>query len=475
MTDLAYITASDALAGFAAKTLSPVEVLDALIVRAEAVEPTINAFCWTRYDEARAEAKLSEQRWQDGTARPLEGIVTAIKDEVPIAGQPWSMGSRVYQDLVAEATSPFAQRMFDAGVIQHARTTTPEFSCAGFTHSKVHGVTRNPWNPEFAVGGSSGGAGASLAAGTSTLASGSDIGGSIRIPASFNGVVGFKAPHGRVPCEPPGGLDMYWHNGGLARTVEDMRLYQNVMAGPHPMDHRSIRPKYEIPAGVDDVSGLRIAFTTDFDGCFALDPEVDRNTRVAVDALRAAGATIVEVPIGLSRDLLNVATGYHFDSVWGRWIAAIMDEHRELLTDHTIAFAEYVARLSGDNGNGWTQIEAEAELWAPIADVLESYDALLCPTLGTRGLIAGDDYYGHGLEVGGEQLEFYFETLITPVFNILSACPVLNVPSGFADNNVPTGLQIVGRTFDDATTFQIGAALERERPWLDTPEHRPLQ
>ena len=475
MTDLAYITASDALAGFAAKTLSPVEVLDALIARAEAVEPAINAFCWTRYDEARAEAKLAEQRWHDGTARPLEGIVTAIKDEVPIAGQPWSMGSVVYQDLVAEETSPFAQRMFNAGVIQHARTTTPEFSCAGFTHSKVHGVTRNPWNQEFAVGGSSGGAGASLAAGTSTLASGSDIGGSIRIPASFNGVVGFKAPHGRVPCEPPGGLDMYWHNGGLARTVEDMRLYQNVMAGPHPMDHRSIRPKYEIPAGVDDVTGLRIAFTTDFDGCFALDAEVDRNTRVAVDALRAAGATVVEVPIGLSRDLLNVACGYHFDSVWGRWIAAIIDEHRELLTDHTIAFAEHVALLSGDTGNGWTQIEAEAELWAPIAGVLESYDALLCPTLGTRGLIAGDDYYGHGLEVGGQQLDFYFDTLITPVFNILSACPVLNVPSGFADNNVPTGLQIVGRTFDDATTFQIGAALERERPWLDTPERRPLQ
>ena len=292
MTDLAYITASDALAGFAAKTLSPVEVLDALIARAEIVEPTINAFCWTRYDEARVEAKVAEQRWQDGTARPLEGIVTAIKDEVPIAGQPWSMGSLVYQDLVAEATSPFAQRMFDAGVIQHARTTTPEFSCAGFTHSKIHGVTRNPWNQEFAVGGSSGGAGASLAAGTSTLASGSDIGGSIRIPASFNGVVGFKAPHGRVPCEPPGGLDMYWHNGGLARTVEDMRLYQNVMAGPHPMDHRSIRPKYEIPAGIDDVTGLRIAFTTDFDGCFALDPEVDRNTRAAVDALRAAGANV---------------------------------------------------------------------------------------------------------------------------------------------------------------------------------------
>ena len=474
MTDLAYITASDALAGFAAKTLSPVEVLDALIARAEFVEPAINAFCWTRYDEARAEAKLAEQRWQDGTARPLEGIVTAIKDETAVAGQPLSMGSLVYKDLVADETSPLAQRMLDAGVIQHARTTTPEFSCAGFTHSRVHGVTRNPWNQEFAVGGSSGGSGASLAAGSSTLASGSDIGGSIRIPASFNGVVGFKAPHGRVPCEPPFCLDMYCHNGGLARTVEDMRLYQNVLAGPHPMDHRSLSPKVEIPAGLGDVSGLHIAFTTDFDGCFALDPEVDRNTRDAAQALRDAGAIVDEVPIGITMEQLHHATGYHFASIFGAWIANMIEEHRSEMTDHAIAFCDHVNQIKGD-ASGWTQIEVEAAIWTAVAPVFETHDALLCPTLGTRGLIAGDDYYGHGLEVGGQALDFYFDTLITPVFNILSACPVLNVPSGFADNNVPTGLQIVGRTFDDATTFQIGAALERERPWLDTPEHRPLQ
>jgi len=474
MTELAYITASDALAGFAAKTFSPVEVLDALQARAEIVEPTINAFCWTRWDEARAEARAAELRWSKGEARPLEGIITAIKDETAVAGQPWSMGSLVYKDIVADETSPLAQRMFDAGAIQHARTTTPEFSCAGFTHSRIHGVTRNPWNPEYSVGGSSGGSGASLAAGTSTLASGSDIGGSIRIPASFNGVVGFKAPHGRVPCEPPFGLDMYCHNGGLARTVEDMRLYQNVLAGPHPMDHRSLRPKLEIGPIPPSIEGMRIALTLDFDGAFALDPEVERNTRDAAQALRDAGAIVEEVSISISIEQMNRASGYHFASIFGAWVAGMLEEHRDEMTGHAIAFTEYVQRIQGD-ASGWTQIEVEAGIWNTMAPVFETHEALLCPTLGTRGLVAGDDYDTHGLEVGGRELGFYFETLITPVFNILSACPVLNVPSGFADNGVPTGLQIVGRTFDDATTFRVGTALERERPWLNAPERRPLQ
>ena len=145
-----------------------------------------------------------------------------------------------------------------AGGIIHARTATPEFSCAGFTHSRLWGVTRNPWNPEFGVGGSSGGSGASLAAGTSMLASGSDIGGSIRIPASFNGVVGFKPPFGRVPVEPPFNLDQFCHCGPLARTVADCALFENVLAGPHPSDIVSIRPKLEIPEALEGIEGLRI-------------------------------------------------------------------------------------------------------------------------------------------------------------------------------------------------------------------------
>ncbi len=474
MTDLAYLTAAEALRRFAARELSPVELMDAVIARAEETEPTVNAFCFTRYDEARAEAAQAEARWSRGDARPLEGIPLAIKDEMPVAGQPWSMGSLVYRDLIAEETSPLAQRMLDAGCVQHARSTTPEFSCAGFTQSRIHGVTRNPWNPEYGVGGSSGGSGAALAAGSATLAGGSDIGGSIRIPASFNGVVGFKAPYGRVPVEPPFNLDVYCHNGGLARTVEDMRLFQNALAGPHPMDHRSLRPKYELGPIDADVRGLRVAVCPDL-GCFPLDPEVRANTHAAAEALRDAGADVREVEVGLDRAAVQEAFGIHFGTIFAAWIAGMAAEHRDEMTAHALAFAAYAERLAGERPDVYRELELEAAIWTPVAAVLEDHDVLLCATVGMRGLVADDEYADHGLEVGGEETPFYFDGILTPVFNILSSCPVLSVPSGFADNGVPTGLQIVGRTYDDATTFRVGAALERERPWLDAPERRPMQ
>ena len=214
--DLHYLSAAEALARFRDRSLSPVDLLDAVTARADAVEPTVNALCHERYEAAREEARAAEARYAgrgDGEPRALEGIPLAIKEEEEVAGQPWTQGSLIYKDLVAEQSSVFAQRMLDAGAIVHARTTAPEFSCALFTHSRLHGVTRNPWNPEFGVGGSSGGSGAALASGTTTLASGSDIGGSIRAPASFNGVVGFKPPYGRVAQAVPFNLDTYCHCG----------------------------------------------------------------------------------------------------------------------------------------------------------------------------------------------------------------------------------------------------------------------
>ena len=287
MTDLHYLSATEALRLFRARELSPVELLDAVIARAEAVEPTVNALCHTFYDEARAAARAAEDRYagRGETPRELEGIPLAIKEEEAIEGQPWTQGSLLYETLIADYTSAFAQRMLDSGAIVHARTTAPEFSCAGFTPSKLHGVTRNPWNPEFGVGGSSGGAGASLASGTTTLASGSDIGGSIRIPASFNGVVGFKPPYGRVPVDPPFNLDTYCHSGPLARTIADCALYENVLCGPDPSDITTLRPKYELPAEFGSVEGMRIALSVDL-GDWPVDPEVAANTRAVGEALR---------------------------------------------------------------------------------------------------------------------------------------------------------------------------------------------
>jgi len=464
------MSATEARERFRERSLSPVELLDAVIARAEAVEPTVNALVHERYDEAREEAKAAERRfttWAEKGGpepRPLEGIPVAIKEEEAVAGHPWTQGSLLYKDLIADHSSAFARRMLDAGAIVHARTTAPEFSCAGFTHSRIHGVTRNPWNPEYAVGGSSGGAGAALAAGTTTLASGSDIGGSIRLPASFNGVVGFKPPYGRVPVEAPFNLDTYCHNGPLARTVADTALYENVLAGPDPSDITTLRPKYVLPErGFEGVEGRRIAVSTDL-GSWEVDPEIRANTLACAQALRGAGAIVDEVDLVVPRDQVMRAAAIHFHLAFGAWIGAETGARAGEATAYAVDFARRMAEQA-QGGTFLEELELEASLYAPVGALLETYDALLCPTIATRGLIAGDDYVDTTLVVDGVDVGFYFNSFLTPVFNVMSRCPVLNVPSGFADNGVPTGLQIVGRTYEDVTPFRVGAALEAVRPW----------
>ncbi|MGD9743232.1 MAG: amidase, partial [Dongiaceae bacterium] len=225
-TDLCYITASEALARFKARTLSPVELMHALIARADRVEKKVNAFTYRFYERALDAAKRAEAKYTrtDGRPRPLEGLAVAIKDETTIKGERTTFGSLVHKDDVDTRTAPPAELIFQAGAIMIARSTAPEFSCAPICHTRLWGTTRTPWNLAFSSGGSSGGAGAALAAGITTLANGSDIGGSIRIPASACGVYGYKPPYGRNPDSAPFNLDWYNHAGPMARSVADCAL-----------------------------------------------------------------------------------------------------------------------------------------------------------------------------------------------------------------------------------------------------------
>ena len=473
VTDLHYLSAAEALRLFRRRELSPVELMKSVIARAERVEPKVNSLCVRFFQRALEQARAAEARYmgRGEPPRPLEGIPTAVKEEEPLAGEPWTQGSLIFADTIAAETSNFGRRILESGAIVHARSTAPEFSCAGFTHSRIWGVTRNPWNPEFAVGGSSGGSGASLAAGTSTLASGSDIGGSIRIPASFNGVVGFKPPHGRVPQMAPFNLDSYSHCGPMARTVDDCLLFENCLAGPDSSDLASLRPRLELPERLAGVEGLRIALCADL-GDWPLDPEVRRNTTELALALRDQGALVEEIELRVPQAEVLRAAGIHFRLGFEPWIQTMCTEHPDLVTDYARDFAGRGITGRRD-GSQWDKFDLEARLYRPVGAALERYDTLICATCGTRGLIAGDSYVDHGIEVGGRTLSHYFEGILTVVFNLFSRCPVLNVPSGFADNGVPTGIQIVGRTYDDLTPFRVGRACERARPWFDTPERRP--
>ena len=264
--------------------------MQAVIARAEATRNKVNAFTFTHFDEALGQAKKAEAKYARGARTgALEGLPVAIKDESYIKGKPTSGGSLIIKDFIAAVSSTMNERIMKAGGIVHARTATPEFSCAAYTWSRLWGVTRNPWNPDFTPGGSSGGSAASLASGTSAIATGSDIGGSIRIPASCCGVVGYKPPYGRNPDDPPFNLDFYCHTGPLARTVEDAILLQNVMTGPSPLDIASLRPKLTLPTEFKPIKGWKIAYSIDLGG-FEVDPEVRKNTLAALDVFRSLGA-----------------------------------------------------------------------------------------------------------------------------------------------------------------------------------------
>jgi aspartyl-tRNA(Asn)/glutamyl-tRNA(Gln) amidotransferase subunit A len=471
MTELCYLPASTVLRLFRSRELSPVELTEAVIARAEALEPVINAFAETFYEQALGVARAAEARYagRGEPPRPLEGLLVAVKEEAPIAGQLNTLGSLALRDVVASQTAVFVQRIIDAGGIIHARTTTPEFSCAPVTWTKLWGVTRNPWNAAFSPGGSSGGSGASLAAGTTTLATGSDIGGSIRIPASFCGVVGFKPPYGRVPEVEVFNLDHYCHEGPMARTVSDCALLENVIAGPDPSDVASIRPKLEIPADLGTVDGLRIAFSPDL-GCYNVDADVAANTRAAADRLREAGATVEEVSLPWELEMIERAARIHFGMIFGPSMREIYEQHGDELTSYARNFVADAAEISKDDMV--TGLDLEGRIYAPLGALLDQYDALICPTFAVPALPAEYDI-GDPLSVNGQPSAHWLDVMMTLPFNIASRCPVLSIPSGLSRDGVPTGLSVVAKTYDDVAAFQVAAAHERRFPWLDQPEHRP--
>lgn len=468
--DLAYLPAVEQVRLYRARELSPVEVLQAQIARADALAESVNAFTWRFNEDALAQARAAEDRYRGigDDPRPLEGVTLAIKEEMSVAGQPVTSASTIFADTIADTTTPLAERVIAAGAIVHARSTQPEFACATFTQSHLFGVTRNPWNLDYDVGGSSGGAAAALAAGLTTLAAGSDIAGSIRIPSSCCGVVGFKPPYGRVPQTPPFNLDHYCHDGPMSRTVGDCALFENVISGVLAGDIASLRERVDLPIEPGSVEGLRIALSVDL-GSWEPDDDVRANTLAAAEALMAAGAIVEAVDLTIDRELLYRAAATHYASIFGPYVASLLEEHRDAMTSYAIDFAEVLGTV--EPGDFLAGLEIEGQITSLIGALLVDFDALICPTLTIPALPVDTPWSTVDAATTIDDLPL--DHLMTVPFNVASRCPVLNVPSGFAASGVPTGLQLVGRTFDDGIPFRLGAALERAGVW-DYGRIRPV-
>ncbi len=468
--ELCYMPAVEQLARFQRKELSPVDVLKAQIARADAVEPAINAFTETFFEEALEQARAAEDTYarRPDEARSLEGVTVGIKDEMSVAGQRNTQGSLIYKDFVEDEDHPIAARLRNAGAIFHARTATPEFCCAWITSSRLHGTTRTPWHLDYTCSGSSGGSAASLAAGTSSLATGSDIAGSIRGPAAACGVVGYKAPYGRNPDPAPFGLDSYNQSGPLARTVADCALFQNTMSGFHAGDIATLRERMDIPLQHDGVKGLKIAYTFDV-GNKVVAPEVEQQTRVALGHLADQGAIIEEVDLQWGTEVLPTARDY-LDHLFGHWLVREVNGHPDLVCDYTKFLAERARTI--DTERFFRAFEVAGEMYQTIGPILEDNYALICPTFVTLGIKAEQKPW-EIMTVEGREFDSDYEFTLMPQFNMLGRLPVLDVPAGNAANGLPVGIQVVGRSYDDPRVFRIAAALEAAAPWLDCPERRP--
>ena len=470
--DLCYMPAGEALRRFKAKTLSPVELMTATIARADATKKKINCLTYTHFDEAMELAKKAEAKYAKGARTgALEGLAAGIKDESCIKGKPTSQGSLIMKDYIGDHTSPMNERIMKAGGIVHARTATPEFSCAGYTWSKLWGVTRNPWNPKFTPGGSSGGAAASLASGTSAIATGSDIGGSIRIPASTCGLVGYKPPYGRNPDDPPFNLDFYCHTGPLARTVEDAIILQNVMSGPSPLDISTLRPKLTLPTTYKPIKGWKIAFSMDL-GFYEVDREVQKNTLAALDVFRSLGAEIHEVDLGWTDEVLEAGMTY-LRHLFGASLSRLLKQHGKEMTTYARAFAK--EGQSSKAVDFVKTLDVANKMYATLGPLLEKYNVLVCPTTALPAVPADFDHSSGSVKINGKTIANpMLGWVMTVPFNTMSRCPVISVPSGRAKNGVPTGIQIVGKTYCDGDVFQAAMAYETAQgQWFRDVASRP--
>jgi aspartyl-tRNA(Asn)/glutamyl-tRNA(Gln) amidotransferase subunit A len=462
MSDIHALPATQVLAAFTSHELSPVEYLEALIRRAEAVEPQINAFGDTYFDEALAAARRAEAVYsaRSGEPRPLEGMPVAVKDEAEMAGKRTTNGSLLLQDNVARVDEPMIERLLAAGAIVHARTLTPEFSIAFWTSSRLWGVTRNPWNLDYDVGGSSGGSAAALAAGTTPLATGSDIGGSIRVPASCCGVVGYKPAYGRIPQPSPDGMDHWCHLGPLARTVGDAALLADNLVGPDARDHASLRPALRIGSPIGDVSGMRIAVSQDLGDWPVVAPVRTAVARTA-DVLRDLGAEVEEVPLTIERSLVATAGDAHYAAIFAAYVAETIAGREDRANAYTRA---WLASLE-DPPSFLEGLKAEGEITRRLGAVHDRFDALVCPTLSIPAYPAGFDACSEPIVIDGVEYDGMREICLSEVFNPAGRCPVITLPAGSDPVGVPIGLQIVGRTYEDPKVFAIAGALEAAQPW----------
>jgi aspartyl-tRNA(Asn)/glutamyl-tRNA(Gln) amidotransferase subunit A len=456
--DITRLSATELLELYRRRELSPVEATRAVLAQIDAQNPAINAYCLVRGDEALAAARASERRWDAGKPMGLlDGVPVSVKDLLLTRGWPTLRGSRA-TDAAGPwmVDAPAVARLREHGAVLLGKTTTPEWGWKAVTDSPLTGVTRNPWDPSRTPGGSSGGAAAAVACGLGPLALGTDGAGSIRIPASFCGIVGLKPTQGRVPVYPPSSFGTLSHVGPMARTVADAALLLDVIGTPDPRDSLALDRCVPEELAAGRVSNLRVAYSPAL-GYAQVDPEVAAAVQAAVSALESCGARVTIADPGFASPIatLNV--------LWYAGAAAIVDDilpERRNLVDPGLA----EVASEGRDSSALDYVRALRErgaLGVAMGAFHERYDLLVTPTEPIVAFAAGTE-----VPAGSADRRWPSWTPFTYPFN-LSHQPAATVPCGFSAAGLPIGVQVVGARHADSLVLSACAAIEAALPWRD--------
>jgi amidase len=460
--DLCFMPAADLAEAIRTRRLSPRDVTDAVLAQIDRVNPAVGAMVTVVAGEAREAARAAEAAvMQRAALGPLHGVPVSLKDLTPTRGIRTTFGSLAFADHVPAEDALVVQRLRAAGAIVIGKTNTPELGAGANTKNAVFGPTRNPWKLTHTCGGSSGGAAVALATGMGPLAQGSDLGGSLRIPASFCGVVGFRTSPGVVPVHPaPLGWDALSVSGPMARTVLDTALMLSVIAGPDPRAPLSlpVEPRAWLEAArTPDVRGWRAAWGGGL-GLLPVDAEVARIAGQAARAFEDLGCSVDEdhPDFAGARDIIHTTRAARMATVH----ADLLPRWRDRMNPHLVRDIEAGLRLTAQQ---WGQAEvARTALWHRVRAFFETYDLLLCPTVAVPPFPVELDYPP---EINGYRVETYIDWFLLTYAITITGLPAISVPAGWTADGLPVGLQIVGGWRSEAAVLQAAAALEAARPW----------
>ena len=454
--DICFMTATDLARRIRAKELSAREVMEAHLAHIARLNPHVNAIVTLVPERAMDGARAADEALAQGTPiGPLHGLPIAHKDLFLTKGMRTTYGSRIYQDFVPDQDMLIVERVRNAGAITLGKTNTPEFGAGSQTFNEIFGETLNPYDLTKTCGGSSGGAAVALACGMVPLASGSDTGGSLRNPASFCNVVGFRTAPGRVPVYP---VRAAWPllsvQGPMARTVQDVALFLSVLAGPDRRVPSSLtEPGSTFARPLErDFKGVRMAWNRAFGG-LPVDPRVTAVIDAQRTTFEALGCTVEDG----SPDFSDADEIFHMWRAWSFALryGALLKTHRHLMKDTVIWNIEAGEHLTGPQ---LARVEVQrTALYHRVCEFMETYEFMICPVSQVPPFDVKQRYI---TEINGVQMETYIDWMRSCYFVTVTGLPAISVPCGFTPEGLPVGVQIVGRHQDELGVLQLAYAFQ---------------